>query len=646
ALSDHAPFGAIKAGTRVEFAVTSASGVDKLTLVVERRRLEGNQDVLDYSEVARVPMHATSAGNTQLRWTGAHSFDNIGVYGYWFEASIGKQHFVYQNNRDAIYWTRETGSNGLGVVTESPSSSRGLRRYRLTVFSADYAVPAWARDAVYYYIFPERFRNGERRNDPTPGIDHYHDLPVEFHQDWNEKPYKPGTGDGSDAIYNNDFFGGDIAGIIEKLDYIAELGANALYITPLLAASSNHKYDTADYTRIDPHFGSNDDFSRLTAEAGKRGIRVIPDASLNHTGRDSIYFDRFGKYGGTGAFEGGKIQPHSPYADWYSFDAGQAVPEKQYKGWVGVIDLPELNKQSPGFRRFAYGADDSVMKQWLDRGAAGWRMDVVPWVPDDFWREWRTAIKQHQPDALTIAETWFDSSKYFLGDTFDSTMNYIFRGALLDYAKGGDARTAYRNIEYLREVYPPQAMYALMNVLSTHDVARSLYLFGYEGAGDAPEKIAMAKQRLRLAVFFQMIFPGAPTIYYGDEVGVTGAEDPFNRGTYPWADRGGKPDTQLLADFKRLIAMRKKYPVLRHGSLSAPLYIDEYVIVLARQDGDSWAITATNNSSAPRKVSVALPEAMRTREFEDVLSGARIQAASGNLEFNVPAVFGTVLIAH
>ena len=645
ALADRAPFGAIKAGTRVDFALTSAAGVDQLTLVIEKRRLEGNQDVLEYSEVARVPMHATAAAGAPLRWTAAHSFDAVGVYGYWFEAIIGKQHFVYQNNRDAIYWTRETGSNGVGLVTAKPSSSRAVRRYRLTVFSADYIVPSWARDAVFYYIFPERFRNGTHGNDPKPGVDHYHDLPVEFHQDWNEKPYKPGSGDGSDAIYNNDFFGGDIAGIIEKLDYIAELGANALYITPLWLASSNHKYDTADYTRIDPHFGSNDDFSRLTAEAAKRGIRVIPDASLNHTGRDSIYFDRFGKYGSVGAFEGGKIQPNSPYADWYIFDPGQTIPEKQYKGWVGVVDLPELNKQSAGFRRFAYGADDSVMKQWLDRGAAGWRMDVAPWVPDDFWREWRTAIKQHRPDALTIAETWFDSSKYFLGDTFDSTMNYIFRGALLDYAKGGDARAAYRNIEYLREVYPPQSMYALMNVLSTHDVARSLHLFGYESARDAPEKIALAKQRLRLAVLFQMIFPGAPTIYYGDEVGVTGGDDPFNRGTYPWADRGGKPDTRLLADFKRLIAMRKQYPVLRHGSLSAPLYIDEHVIVLARQDGDSWAITATNNSSAPRKVRVVLPENIRAREFEDVFSDARIQTASGSLEFTLPALFGTVLVA-
>jgi cyclomaltodextrinase / maltogenic alpha-amylase / neopullulanase len=170
----------------------------------------------------------------------------------------------------------------------------------------------------------------------------------------------------------------------------------------------------------------------LTREAAKRGIRVIPDTSLNHTGSDSIYFDRFGKYASRGAFEGGRIRKDSPYASWYRFDETQTDPNKQYTGWVGVADLPELDKASPAWRDFAYRKPDSVMKQWLDLGAAGWRMDVAPWVPDDFWREWRAAIRAHKPDAITIAETWFDSSKYFLGDMFDSTMNYIFRNAVLE----------------------------------------------------------------------------------------------------------------------------------------------------------------------------------------------------------------------
>lgn len=648
ALSDRAPFGAVKAGTRVDFAVTAAAGVQRMTLVIEIRRLEGNQDLLEYAEVARVPMVAAAAAGAQQRWSGTHVFSDIAVYGYYFEASIDGETFVYQNNRNAVHWTREQGSNGVGLVDEKPQSSKGIRRYRLTVYHPDYVVPAWAGDAVYYYIFPERFRNGDPGRDPKPGVDRYHDQSVEFHGNWLDRPYKPGTGDGSDAVYNNDFFGGDIAGIIEKLDYIAELGANTLYMTPLFTASSNHKYDTADYRNIDPHFGDNDDFERLTAEAAKRGLRVIVDASLNHSGRDSIYFDRFGKYPGVGAFEGGRVRADSPYADWYSFDASQSDPDKQYKGWVGVVDLPELNKTSPGFRQFAYGAEDSVMKQWLDRGAAGWRMDVAPWVPDDFWREWRIAIKQHRPDALTIAESWFDSSKYFLGDTFDSTMNYIFRNAVIDYANGGKATAAYSSIEYLREVYPPQSFHALMNLLSTHDVPRSLHLFGYQSDADPGDKIRQAKQRLRLAVFFQMTFPGAPAIYYGDEVGVTGGEDPFNRATYPWADRGGSPDLELLEEFKRLIAMRKQYPVLRRGRLLAPLHVDDHVIVLAREDGDTWAITATNNSAATLTVTVKLPGALDVNtHFRDALMGDVVSARSnGTLELRIPALFGTTLIAH
>ncbi|MFA6984819.1 MAG: glycoside hydrolase family 13 protein [Arenimonas sp.] len=666
ALADRSPFGAVKAGTAVEFAVNALRGVSRMTLVIEKRRLEGNQDVLEYREVERVGMvvadggmageviaaeviaaEAAPTGGKLVRWGGSYVFGEIGVYGYYFEAEIDGQVYVYQNNRKAVHWTREQGSNGVGLVDEKPESARSVRRYRLTVYRPDYVVPEWAGDAVYYYIFPDRFRNGDRSRDPKPGVDKYHDKTVEFHQNWLDRPYKPGTGDGSDPVHNNDFFGGDIAGIIEKLDYIAALGANTLYITPLFTAASNHKYDTADYRNIDPHFGDNEDFVRLTAEAARRGLRVIPDASLNHTGQDSIYFDRFANHDGLGAFEGGKIQAESPYADWYTFDANQSEPDKQYKGWVGVIDLPELNKASPGFREFAYGADDSVMKQWLDRGAAGWRMDVAPWVPDDFWREWRTAIKQHRPDALTIAETWFDASKFFLGDSFDSTMNYIFRNAVIEYANGGKASEAYRNIEYLREVYPPQSFHALMNVLSTHDVPRSLHLFGYQGEGDAPEIVAQAKQRLRLAVFFQMIFPGAPAIYYGDEVGVTGAEDPFNRATYPWADRGGTPDLQLLAEFKRLIAMRKDNPVLRKGVLLAPLHVDDHVIVLARQDGGTWAITATNNARAAAKVTVRLPGSLGVTRFRDALTGEVIPVRrDGTLELRVPASFGTALVFH
>ena len=644
ATPDKTPFGATVAGTSVNFGISARPGVNKLTLVIEQRRLEGNQEVLHYTELARLPMTRNAQGALE-RWSTSYRFADIGVYGYWFEAEIDGKVFVYQNNTDPIFWTREKGSGGVGEVIEKSLSAKGIRRFRQTVYAADFKVPEWAPDIVYYYIFPDRFRNGDRRNDPQPGVVKYHDTTVELHQNWLDKPWRPGSGDGSDSTYNNDFFGGDLAGIIDKLDYIKDLGANTLYLTPIFKASSNHKYDTADYKNIDPAFGTNDDFVRLTQEAARRGMRVITDTSLNHTGSDSIYFDRFGNHKSSGAFQDGRIRSDSLYLSWYSFDASQRDPDKQYRGWVGVTDLPELNKASPSFRKFAYGDPDSVMKLWVDRGAAGWRMDVAPWVPDDFWREWRSAIKRHKADALTVAETWFDASKYFLGDMFDSTMNYIFRNTVLEYAAGGKANALYRNLEWLREAYPAQSFYALMNLLSTHDQARSLHQLGWRDEKTTPGDIERAKQRFKLALFFQMTFPGSPTVYYGDEVGVTGGDDPYNRATYPWADQGGKPDLQLLAEVKRLIKLRTDHAVLRRGSIDSPLLLDEHVIVLARQLDASLALSSTNNAEAPKTVTVNLPSAWHARWFTDALTGLRTQVINGQLTLTIPARFGSVLLA-
>ena len=643
--ADKAPFGAVAAGTDVAFSLGALPGVSQATLVIERRRLEGDQTTLDYTELARVPLARAAAGaDGRERWSSHFRFDAPAVYGYWFELKIGERTLVFENNATPIYWTRERGAGGAGVIAEVPHSARRIRRFRQTVY-APYAVPAWAQDAVYYYIFPERFRNGDPRNDPKPGVDKFHDKTVEFHADWNDKPWRPHSGDGSDDEYSNDFFGGDIAGIIEKLDYIRSVGANTLYITPMFTAASNHKYDTADWKQIDPHFGTNDDFARLCREAAKRGIRVLPDASLNHSGADSIYFDRYGTRGGHGAFEGGKINPASPWASWYTFDASQKEADKQYKGWLDVSDLPELNKADPSYRAFAYGAPDSVTRTWLRAGASGWRMDVAPWVPDDFWRGWRAAVKETKPDALAVSETWWDASKFFLGDEFDSTMNYIFRNAVLAYANGGDAALMVANLEEMREAYPPQTFAALMNLLSTHDAARSLHVLGDVGGEATPGAVALAKQKMRLAVFFQMTYPGSPAIYYGDEVGLTGGDDPYNRGTYPWADRGGHPDRTLLADFRRLTALRRDLPVLRHGTLLAPLHVDEHVVVLARHDAGDWAITATNNGDAPRTLTIALPDGAPATGWTDALAKApaTVDARTRTLTLMLPARFGVVV---
>ena len=633
------PFGAVPDGTEVEFALDGPPAVDSATLVIEHRRLEGNQEVLAYELADRIPLVRGADG----RWSARRTFDAPGTYGYWFEVEIGGQRFAYQNNSAPIYWTRERGANGEGVAADLPEDPGAIRRFRLTVHARDFTVPAWAQQAVWYYVFPERFRNGDPSNDPRPGPGTFQDQSVESHAGWTERPFRPGSGDGSDALGGNDVFGGDLAGIIEKLDHLADLGTNALYMTPIFTAASNHKYDTADYRNVDPAFGTNTDFERLTREAALRGIRVVVDASFNHTGRDSLYFDRFAKHPGVGALEGGEVRTDSPFADWYHLDPNPADPDDRYRGWTGVRDLPELNEASPSYRAFAYGSDDSISRLWLDRGAAGWRMDVAPWVPDDFWREWRTAVKAHDPGAITIAEAWFEASKYFVGDTFDATMNYVFRNAVLDIAAGGDVVGNYRNIELLRELYPAASLRASLNLLSTHDTARSLWLLGDHG--DDAERANEARRRYLLAVLMQVAWPGAPTVFYGDEVGVTGGEDPDNRRTFPWADEGGEPDLQLYADVRRLLRLRGRHPVLSLGDLGAPLHADRNVVVASRSLDGVTALVAVNNSEMARTVDVALPPELRGREYVNALTGDRLSAGP-TARFDLPPLFGAVLISE
>ena len=589
------------------------------------------------------PGRPPSAAGAQ-RWMASHRFADKGVYGYWFEALIQGERYVLQNNDEPLHWTRERGTGGSAVVDFLPESTRAIRRLRQTVYDPAYAVPAWARDAVYYQIFPERFRNGNPANDPVVGRDRYRSGGIERHLNWLDKPYRPDSGDGSDALFNNDFFGGDLEGIIDKLDHLKALGVNTLYLTPVFKAPSNHKYDTADYKAIDPAFGSEADFRRLTREATRRGLRILPDTSFNHVGSDSPYFNRYGNYPGLGAFQNGKPQPDSPYYGWFRFDTTQADPDKQYPGWGGP-DLPEIDKRSRAFRDFAFGAPESVTKKWLDLGAAGWRMDVAPWVPDDFWREWRSAVKAHRPDAITLAETWFDASKYFVGDMFDSTMNYIFRSAVLDHAGGGKAQQLVAQLEHLREAYPPQAHFALMNLISSHDVARAMHVLGWQAqSADAPEA-RLAKQRFLLATFIQMTQPGAPLVYYGDEVGLTGGDDPFNRGTYPWPDRGGQPDLALQREVQRLIALRREHRILRQGRVQPLRALDEHVMLSARVLGSQRAWVLSNNSGQARMVTLEAPTVLRAGAWRDALNGERVKATGRRLTVTVPPLFGRVLIA-
>jgi len=380
-----------------------------------------------------------------------------------------------------------------------------------------FKTPDWAKGAVFYQIFPERFANGKPANDP-PGV-----------QPWGGKP----------GVYN--YFGGDLAGVMAHLDYLKALGIEGVYFNPLFTAGSNHKYDTWDYTRIDPQFGSNEDFARLSEALHRDGMRVMLDGVFNHTGTGFAAFQEAVAKG-----------PTSPAWNWYTFEGFPVVqePKPNYKAWWGFSHLPQLNNANPEVR--AYLLD--VGRRWLAPGLAdAWRLDVPNEVPRPFWGDFRQAVHGARPDALIVGEIWADGSPWLKGDNFDSVMNYRFRTAVLDFIayEKLDAKAFGDALDQIRADYGDQVEQVLFNLLDSHDTERFLNA----AKGD--------KAKLRLASLLQLTYPGMPVVYYGDEIGMTGGADPDNRRTMIWDEP--RQDRGLLSHYQALIRLRKTHPALKSG---------------------------------------------------------------------------------
>lgn len=443
-----------------------------------------------------------------------------------------------------------------------------LGPYQLTVYDGEEEVPSWFGEGVTYQIFPDRF-NRSRVPDPSGLVGNRW-----VHQSWEEFPeYRPNEWG---EIRNRDFFGGDFQGIIDKLDYLKSLGVETLYFNPIFEAAENHRYGTADYSRVDPMLGTNEDFSRLCREAHRRGMRVMLDGVFNHTGFVSRYFNGDGFYPDTGACQSWD----SPYHSWFNFTQW---PQK-YDSWWGIYSLPAVNENDPGYRNFIFGDQDSVVRRWLRAGADGWRLDVADELPDDFVRGIHEAARAEKPDAVVIGEVWEDGStkvaygvrrKHILGGHCDGLMNYPLRSAILSFFQGGGGESFVKGMETIRENYPPFAFYSAMNSLDTHDTPRLITLLG---AGDgyqdqsrewraqfrlSPKQKRRGRALLKAAALLMFCFPGSPTVYYGDEVGMEGFEDPFNRQTYPW----GYEDQELLEWYRSLGQLRRRHPALRRGSI-------------------------------------------------------------------------------
>lgn len=513
--------GAVTLGTTVHFCLSLPSPCVRYAELVIRYDGEEEQSVPLYCE--------------DVYWKGEFCFCRKGLWFYYFR---------YRNHGNDFLFVLTRGAGGCAIESDR------LPCWQQTVYDPAYKTPHRYLNGVLYQIFPDRFFASKAPKQGVPK-DRY------LHQSMEEPvAWVPTETDPCGNVLNNDYYGGDLAGITQKLDTLKELGVTCLYLNPIFEAHSNHRYNTADYHKIDPLLGNEKDFALLCREAKKRGIGVIFDGVFSHTGSDSVYFNREGRYEG-GAFSG----EDSPYREWYTFGENHS-----YKGWWGFLTLPEVNETS-SFLPFICG-EGGVLQHWMRLGAAGVRLDVADELPDEFLDAVRDRLKQEDPEAYLLGEVWEDATnkeaygvrrRYLLGQQLDGVMNYPFRTAILRCVLQGDAEFLCETVESILENYPPESVRVLMNPLSTHDTVRLLTALGGEPMGEhdrawqsrqrlTPEQYRIGKERLMTAAALQYTLPGIPSLYYGDEAGMQGYADPFNRGYYPW----GKEDEELKSFFIRL----------------------------------------------------------------------------------------------
>ena len=506
-----------------------------------------------------------------------------------------------------VYTPREAGLFWYSFMYDTDFGSVAIRRYdsccgriaqsggewQLTVYDEAVQTPAWIRGGILYQIFPDRFyASGEKK----PG-----DFSARvLRRDWGAEPmWEP---DANGRITRYDFFGGDLAGVRQKLPYLQSLGVTCIYLNPIFEAASNHRYDTGDYEKIDPLLGSEADLRELCAQAHACGIRVILDGVFSHTGDDSRYFNKYGHYNSVGAYQ----SKRSPFAKWYKF---RRWPDS-YESWWGIDILPEVREEEPSYIRYISG----IARKWLAVGADGWRLDVADELPDEFLDAFYKAVKTEKPDAYILGEVWEDASckisygrrrRYLFGGQMDSVMNYPFLNAVLQFLRTGSAEHFLDAVLTVLENYPPYSIHCLMNPLGTHDTARALTRLLCEGgcgrgawkngegrfSGEALEK---GKRLLRAAAALQFTLPGVPCIYYADEAGVQGGEDPYNRGCFPW----GSEDAALLSFYRAVGALRRANACFADGEF-IPISGILGCAAFARVRGSSRAVTIVNRNEHP-----------------------------------------------
>ena len=536
------PFGAVRAGqsVRLSLCIPEELGYVDPHLVLQK---EGRFDVPVYYR-----MNFNGQTPKQNHFSVEVTLNDPGLYFYYFD--------LYTDFRRIV-----RGPDNCGMV-----SWQDGEKWQITVYDAAFETPESIKGKVFYQIFPDRFCEGVE-NKPMPFPDRIYQADKHAEPFW--QPNEVG------GHLNEDYFGGDLKGIQLKLPYLHEMGVDFLYLNPIFEAHSNHRYNTADYLNVDPLLGTNEEFEVLCAEAKKYGIGIVLDGVFSHTGSDSRYFNREGRYGEGGAYR----DPSSPYRSWYDFDPKY---KGGYRSWWGFETLPEVNEETPSYVEFITGVG-GVIDTWLRRGAAGFRLDVADELPDEFIEQIRTAVKRVSPEKFLLGEVWEDATTkygfnqrrtYLLGKGLDSVMNYPFANAVIDFVRTANAEELRECVENIVEHYPRASLDTLMNHIGTHDTVRAITRLGRGDIGRpengrdmgilTEEQYQKGVCLLKLASVLQFTLPGVPCVYYGDEAGLAGGEDPFNRACFPW----GNENAELLDHYRTLGRIRKLCPAFIDGEFN------------------------------------------------------------------------------
>ncbi len=533
------PFGCIKIGEKADVCVCCDEAADKVFLLLYQ----------DNKEEKKIEMTKTKEADGYGIYSVSLIFDEADLYFYRF--------CVIKDGVNNIF-----GRNEQNYPSLSSQDS-----WQLLCTEKDRAVADCFCGKIYYQIFPDRFAK-DGSSDLKGKLE-----PYSVHENMSDVPkYLPNE---HGIVENNDFFGGNLKGIINKLDYLENIGVDVIYLNPIFMAHSNHRYDTADYKRIDPMLGKEEDFVLLCNEAHKKNIKIILDGVFSHTGDNSVYFDKYNHFG-----NGAVSNFNSPYRDWYKFSR---YPD-EYESWWGISTLPCVDEMNQSYLDFIVTGSDSVIRHWLRAGADGFRLDVADELPDEFIKAVYKTLKDEKPESVLIGEVWEDASnkisygvrrKYLLGGELDGVMNYVYRMAIIDFVTGIiTAETFAERIMRLAENYPKDALFSSMIFLSTHDTARILNVLsgadinGTTKTDRANKKLneneyKIAAKRLSAAVFLMFTLPGSPCIYYGDEIGMQGYEDPFNRRFYAW----NESDEKIRQIYSLMLKLRKNLTALSNGEI-------------------------------------------------------------------------------